>query len=86
MMATLDRVFELESLMRVGFLYMAGMLAFVTFARSSSPFSDEIAAGMGADFYHALSDNLRFLLNHVFAGFFALGGILGVCMAILWGG
>lgn len=66
---------------------MGATLSFITFSKAVSPFSDPLPApGLPAEYYQAVAENSRFLLGHTVDGFFALGGVLTACMAILWAG
>jgi hypothetical protein len=65
---------------------MAGTLAAAVFAQASPTFIGVAAPGRGSEFYQAMLENVRFLMDHTVNFVLALGGVLSACMAILWAG
>lgn len=65
---------------------MGGTIAIIAFTWGVSPFVDIVQKGMKPEYYNKLFDMNKFLLEKTIDSVFLLGGILGVCMTILWAG
>lgn len=66
---------------------MGGTLAFTSFTVGVSPFTDTVpCGGLSPIYYQKSLDTTVFLLGKTIDSIFLLGGILAVCMAILWAG